>query len=87
MTNENIFTTVNAHINAPRTYAYYLTKEAETYRTVTKAEREKYITNNIRLANRVLNTSYWDYIDVYEYENFRLKGYSPKEAVNKVMRG
>lgn len=87
MINENIFTTANAHINAPRTYAYYIAKEAETYRTVTKAEREKYIARSIKLANYVLNTSYWDYIDIYEYEELRLKGYSPKEAVNKVMRG
>lgn len=87
MTNENIFTTPNAHINAPRTYAYYIAKEAETYRTVTKAERARYIADSIRLANYVVNTSYWDYIDVYEYEKLRSKGYSPKEAVNKVMRG
>lgn len=87
MTNENIFTTPNAHINAPRTYAYYIAKEAEAYRTVTKAERARYIANSIRLANYVVNTSYWDYIDVYEYEKLRSKGYSPKEAVNKVMRG
>lgn len=87
MTNENIFTTPNAHINAPRTYAYYIAKEAETYRTVTKAERARYIADSIRLANYAVNTSYWDYIDVYEYEKLRSKGYSPKEAVNKVMRG
>ena len=87
MTNENIFTTANAHINAPRTYAYYLIKEAETYRTITKAERAGYIANSIRLAHDILNAPYWDYIDICEYEELLSKGYSPKKAIDKIMRG
>lgn len=80
---EKIMTTENSHINAPRVYSYLSTKLwSGVYADRSSIEEEAAIARNI------INRGFpWDEEDEEEYALYRVQGYSPKAAFNKVWRG